>query len=175
MRELGEGINVASTGVDLLLVELLAGDLAGAEQEVKIDYDFLSQAGETYSLSTMAALLSRVVRDLGRDEQALEISLTAEQVSAEDDVESQARWRAARAPILARRGSLAQAEAMARQAVELSRQTDAPCLQGYCLSELAAVLGLADLSAQAASLRQEACALYAAKGDIVSAARLQLR
>ena len=38
------------------------------------DYEFLVRAGETYFFSTMAALLSSVVRDQGRDEDALVFS-----------------------------------------------------------------------------------------------------
>jgi hypothetical protein len=71
LRELGQGLNAAANGIDVLQVELLAGDLASAEREVMADLAFLERAGETFYLSTMAALLSRVVRDQGRDEEAL--------------------------------------------------------------------------------------------------------
>ncbi len=74
LRELGHGLNAASTGVDILLVELLAGDLDAAVREVMPDYEFLVRAGETYYMSTIAALLSRVLRDQGRDDEALVFS-----------------------------------------------------------------------------------------------------
>ena len=74
LRDLGQGVTAASTGLDLRRVELLAGDLANAEREVKADYELLVQMGETYFLSTMAALLARVVREQGRDDEALALS-----------------------------------------------------------------------------------------------------
>jgi len=90
LRDLGQGHYAASTGIELARVELLGGDLKFAEHEVRADMEFLSAKGETYFLSTMAALLARIVRDQGRDEEAFELSLASEQVTADDDVESQA-------------------------------------------------------------------------------------
>ncbi len=171
LRELGQGLNAAFTGIDLLMVESLAGDLAGAEREVRADYDFLERAGETYFFSTIAALLSRIVRDQGRDDEALAYSQTAERSSAADDVESQALWRSIRAPIVARAGNLPEAEALARSAVELSGQTDAPQMQADTLSELASVLMLAGRLDEARQAIESAVAIYLAKGDVVSAAR----
>ena len=171
LRDLGQGVNSASTGIDLLAVELLAGDLAGAEREVMADYAFLREAGETYFLSTIAAMLSRVVRDQGRDDEALVYSRVAEEFSSSDDVESLALWRSIRAPILARAGNLQEAEALAISAVELSRTTDAPQLQADTQYELAAVLKLAGRRDEARRAMQTALAIYAAKADLVSAAR----
>jgi tetratricopeptide (TPR) repeat protein len=171
LRDLGQGVNAASTGIDLLAVELLAGDLQGAEREIMADYEFLAGAGETYFLSTIAAMLSRVVRDQGRDEDALKLSKAAEEAAASDDVESQALWRSIRAPILARAGNLAEAESLARSAVELSQQTDSPQLQADTLSELASVLMLAGRLDEAREAIAKAISIYQAKGDIVSATR----
>jgi class 3 adenylate cyclase len=171
LRELGQGLLAASTGVDILLVELLAGDLAAAEREVVPDYEFLARAGETYYKSTIAALLSRVVRDQGRDDEALAYSTIAEAATAADDAESQALWRSIRAPIVARAGNLAEAESLARSAVELSKQSDAPQMRADTLFELAAVLMLADRLGEARQAIDTAIAIYEAKGDIVSAGR----
>jgi len=171
LRELGHGVSAASTGIDLLAVELLAGDLATAEREVMADYEFLGRAGETYVLSTLAALLARVMRDQGRIDEALALSKAAEEASAADDVESQALWRSIRAPIVARSGDLVEAERLARSAVDLSRQTDAPPLQADTLSELASVLDLAGRHAEAYAAIDAAISLYQAKGDRVSVAR----
>ena len=66
LRDLGSGVNAAQSVIDLLRVELHGGDLAAAEQQALEDYDFLARIGETYYLSTTAALLSRVVRDQGQ-------------------------------------------------------------------------------------------------------------
>src|SRR5262249_25882947 len=72
LRDLGSQVNAAAAGLDVARVEFLGGDLALAERELRADYALLADMGETYYLSTMAALLSRVLRDQGRDEEALE-------------------------------------------------------------------------------------------------------
>jgi ATP/maltotriose-dependent transcriptional regulator MalT len=169
LRDLGQGVNAASTGLDLARVELLGGDLALAEREVRADYDFLAKMGETYFLSTMAALLSRIVRDQGRDAEALALSETAEAATAADDMESQALWRAIRAPIVARSGNAELAEELARSALELVRQTEAPTLQADALCELASVLQLNGKTGEALQVIDEAIGLYRSKGNVVSA------
>jgi ATP/maltotriose-dependent transcriptional regulator MalT len=171
LRDLGQGVFAASTGVDLARVELLGGDLAFAEREVREDYALLAKMGETYVLSSMAALLSRLVRDQGRDDEALEFSKVAEEASAADDVESQALWRSIRAPIVARAGNTVLAEELARTALDMVRRTEAPCMQADALVELASVLRLAGKVSEAREALGEATALYTAKGCIVSATR----
>ena len=171
LHELGEGILAASTGIDVAYVELLGGDAALAEREVRADYNFLIDKKETYYLSTIAALLSRLVRDQGRDEEALALSLSAEQASAEEDSYSQALWRSVRAPILARAGDLAAAERLARTAVELVHGTETPMLQADALLELASVLRIGNNPAGARQALIEAAALYRAKGNLVLAAQ----
>ncbi len=69
------------------------------------------------------------------------------------------------------RGRLDEAESLARSAVELSQQSDAPQLQADALSELAAVLLLAGRLDEARQPIDDAIATYRAKGDVVSAAR----
>jgi ATP/maltotriose-dependent transcriptional regulator MalT len=171
LRELGQGLTAAATGIDVLQVELLAGDLVSAEREVKADYEFLARKGETYIMSTMAALISRVVRDQGRDDEALLYSRIAETTTADDDVDSLALWRSIRGPIIARAGRLDEAEQLARSAVELSLQSDAPQLQADTLSELAAVLKLTGRVDEARQAIDSAIKTYRAKGDIASTAR----
>ena len=171
LRDLGQGVFAASTGLDVARVELHGGDLAIAEREVRTDYEFLVRMGETYFLSTMAALLARLARDQGHDDEALALTQTAEQATAVDDIESQALWRMVRAPILARRGEIAQAEELARSAVDLVRGTEAPMLQADALAELAAVLRAADRPDEAQRTIAEAIALYEAKGNRVAAQR----
>lgn len=171
LRDLGQGVYAASTGIDLARVELHGGDLELALREVQADCDFLAGKGETYFLSTMAALLARLARERGDDAQALAFSMTAEQATADDDTESQALWRMVRAPILARTGDLAQAEELARSALALVRQTESPMLQADALAELAEVLHLARRGDEARATIAEAKAIYDAKGNRVAARR----
>jgi Flp pilus assembly protein TadD len=171
LRDLGQGVNAASTGMDVGRIEWLAGDLVTAEREVQADLDFLAQRGETYFLSSMAAQLSCIVRDLGDDARALELSLTAEQAAAEDDTVSHILWRVARAPLIARTGELAEAESLVRRAIELARSTDAPIFLADALVELGAVLSGSGRGEEARAAIDEAIALYGEKGDTVSITR----
>ncbi|MEQ1805320.1 MAG: AAA family ATPase [Burkholderiaceae bacterium] len=170
LRELRQGVHMASTGLGLAQIELLAGDLATAERELRPDYEFLARMGETYYLASAAALLARLVRDLGRDAEALELLSVAESAAAADDVQAQAEWRSVSAPIAARGGDLPRALILAQEAVRLAQQTEEPILQANCLVELAAVQRLGGRVALANEACQAAAALYAAKGDCVSAA-----
>lgn len=171
VQDLGDAVQAAATGNALARIELLAGDLAGAEREVCADYEFLVRIGEGYLLSTMAALLARIVRDQGRDAQALNLSRVAEEAAAADDVDAQILWRSVRAPIVARSGDLVEAEVLARTALELANGTEDPISQADTLSDLAEVLHLAGRTDEACRAAHDASARYLAKGDVVSAAR----
>ncbi len=171
LQELGQGVSAASTGIDLASVELLAGDLAGAEREIRADREFLQRAGETYFLATLEGMLARLVRDQGRDDEALELTRSAEASAAEDDVDAQVLWRIVRAPILARQGLADAAIALAREALALARGAEAPAMRADALKELAATLRVAGREDEAAAAIDEAIALCEAKGDRISAAR----
>jgi len=171
LDDLGQGMHAASSSMDLAVIELLAGNAAAAERELRRDYQVLEAMGETYYLSTMAALLARAVREQGRDEEALALTRTAEAIAAEDDVDAQVLWRATRAPILARGGAHDEAEALAREALQRARETEFIMLRAESLVELAAVLRCAGRDGAGAAL-EEAVAAYGAKGDVVSGARV---
>ncbi|MGA0612026.1 AAA family ATPase [Caldimonas sp. KR1-144] len=174
LQDLGQGVHVASSSLDLAVIELLAGEPAAAERELRPDYAVLESMGETFYLSTMASLLARAVREQpGRDDEALALTRMAESNAADDDVDAQVLWRSTRAPILARAGDAQQAEALGRAAVELARSTDVPVLLAESLAELATVLQHAHRADEACALLDEALAIYVAKGDTVSSARVQ--
>jgi ATP/maltotriose-dependent transcriptional regulator MalT len=171
LDDLGSTVNVATTSFDLGMIELLADDPAAAERALRADYDTLVQLGATYLISSMGAILARAVRAQGRDDEALELTRAVETAADDDDVDAQVLWRSIRAPILARAGQLAEAEAMARSAHEKASRTEMPSLRGYALTELASVLQLAARIEEARATLGEATAIYENKGDIVSAAR----
>jgi len=157
--------------IDLLQVELQGGDLAAAEREAREDYEFLIQIGEKYYLSTAAGLLARVVRDQGRDDEALVFSEVAEQAAAPHDFESQALWRSARAPILARRGRRTEGEELARAAVSAVRNAESPHLAADALIELASVLQIVGKIDEARDAGREAVELYKRKGCVYAVTR----
>jgi len=169
LRSLGDGVAAAQTAVDLARVALLSGDLAAAEAEVRADQAFLSASGEAYILSSVSGVLARLVRAQGRDDEALQFTRDAEAAAASDDVDAQVQWRAVRAPIVARQGDLVTAEALAREAVRLAADTDAPLLRAEAQADLADVLALAGRRDDAGQAYAEAATLWERKGDRVSA------
>jgi len=173
LRDLGQGVRAASASSDLAMVELLAGDPAAAEREVRPDCEMLENMGETYFLSNMAAVLARAVREQGRDDEALEITRLAEKSAAPDDIDAQVVWRCVRAPILARAGALEEAETLVRAAVDMARQTEAPDLLASAWAELATVLELRGQKHEARQALDEALKIYEAKGDRMAARRLR--
>jgi tetratricopeptide (TPR) repeat protein len=171
LRDLGQAVRAASSSLDVAIVELLAGDAAAAEREIRPDCEMLQGIGETYFLSSMAITLARAVLAQGRDEDALTWIEAAEGLAAEDDIDAQSESRCVRALVLARKGSLVEAEALVRKGVELAAQLETPALKGSSLSDLAAVLLHAKRPDEARQALAEAIAVYAAKGDTSSVAR----
>jgi tetratricopeptide (TPR) repeat protein len=172
LEDLGSNVLAASLSLDSHAVELLAGDPAAAERELRRDYDALDRMGEKYLLSTIAGLLAQVLCAQGRYEEANEMCMITASVAAEDDAQSQALWRSVRAKVLARRREDAEhAVALAREAVEILRSTDAIVWQADALVDLAETLAATGDDAEAARALDEAATLYELKGSPVAAGR----
>ena len=114
LEEVGCSVVAASTSQQSCRVELLAGDPAAAERELRRDFDELSEMGERYFLSTAAGELARAVYAQGRYVETEELTRIAEELSADDDVTSQALWRSVRAKALAAAPGRRRAGARAR-------------------------------------------------------------
>ena len=128
--------------------------------------------GERYHLPTVAALLAKIIRDQGRDDDAVPFLTSAEQLSSPSDVSTQAFWRAVRAPILARQGRFEEAEELARAAVAMLRETESIGFEADALVELATVLSLSAKRDEALEVIDQAIALYEKKGNAVALGRV---
>jgi class 3 adenylate cyclase len=166
--EIGATLYSAGMSLQSAVVELLAGDTEAAERELRRDYEALERMGEHYLRSTVAANLALLLCRQGRYQEAATFAAVAEEIAGEDDVESQALWRSAKALILSRGEEGEAAEATARAAVELLRRTDALGQIADALVVQAAVFEeLGKLSERGEAL-DEAASLYALKGNVVS-------
>jgi ATP/maltotriose-dependent transcriptional regulator MalT len=157
------------------LVELLAGDPAAAEREVRVGVETAQAIGDTMSLSELAALHARTLAACGRDDEAFEQTRLSESVASAGDVITEASWRAVRAEVLARRGELDAAERLAREAVRMADETDLLPMRGDVHASLAAVLELAGRLDEATEECGIARGLYEAKGAVAAAERLEAR
>jgi class 3 adenylate cyclase/tetratricopeptide (TPR) repeat protein len=172
LEEFGRSVVAASTSQQSCRVELLAGDPVAAERELRRDFVVLEEMGERYFLSTAAGELARAVYAQGRFAEAEELTQLAEELSADDDLTSQALWRSVRAKTLARRGVDEGAQKLAREALGLLEGTDALILQADALEDMAHVLELVG-SDGARRCLGEALERLERKNDVVSVERVR--
>jgi tetratricopeptide (TPR) repeat protein len=173
LDELRAGIHALSTSLDAARVELLAGDPAAAEQLLRRDFDALTAIGERYSLSSVAGLLAHAVERQDRVDEAEQITRIAEEISAPDDLDAQAIWRGARARVLARKGRYPEAEALAREAVEMRARVDTLVDRVDAFMDLADVLRRAGDRPGSDAVLREALIAASSKGDVVAERRIQ--
>jgi len=170
-EELGRVVALASLCGPLRSgIELLAGNQPAAESILRASCETLQRLREESYLSTRAAELAEVIYGQGRYLEAEEWADVSERHAASDDVSAQILWRAVRAKLLARRGALAEAESLARDAVGRAEATDALNQHARALLDLAEVLRLDGRNDEAAAAGGAALALYARKGNLAAAA-----
>ncbi|MGA9715394.1 MAG: adenylate/guanylate cyclase domain-containing protein [Aeromicrobium sp.] len=171
LEDMGRTPIAASTSLDSCAVNVLAGDPAEAERDLRRDYAALEGMGEKYMRCTVASELARALIEEGRDAEAEHYTEIARELAAVDDLSAQVLWRSVRARAMARRGQQTDAVALAREAVALLRGTDSLVAQADALCDLAEVLMADAQSADASAALAEALGLYERKGDLASAAR----
>jgi predicted ATPase/DNA-binding SARP family transcriptional activator len=98
-------------------VELMAGDPAAAERELRQGHEALVAMGERGYRSSLVTYLAEAVCAVGKFDQALRLTEEAGALTGADDLGSQARWRAVRARVLARLGQFPAATRLADEAV----------------------------------------------------------
>jgi class 3 adenylate cyclase/tetratricopeptide (TPR) repeat protein len=168
--ELGMVLHRAVRSIEASTIELLAGDAAAAERELRTGYRMLEEIGDVHLRPTVAAYLAAVLAQEGRSAEAEDLASFAESHTWEDDIVTQVMWRVARARLPASVVEAAEAERLAREAVELAAPTDFLDLQATALLALARVLQEAG-SPEAADAAAEARAVYERKGNIVGVRR----
>ncbi len=152
-------------------VEVLAGDLAAAERELRGSYSQLEQLGERAFLSTIVAMLARVLCDQERFDEAEHYAKISAESALREDLASQVMWRSARARVLAARGEAVEAEQLAREAVELANRTEWLDLHADAWMDLAEVLKAGKRAVDARECVSQAASLYEQKGNLVSGTR----
>ena len=148
-------------------VELLAGDAAAAEPELRWVCEHYERAGEFGFLSSAAPLLAETILAQGRVEEALLLTeqWRADDLTVPEDADAHIEWRRVRAKALAHLGMLEEAERLSREAVAIASSTDALWLRAGALADLGEVLRLADRPQESRVALEEAIRLYEAKGD----------
>lgn len=169
----GELLTLATDSISEGLVELLAGQLTAAERILRRAYDLLVRRGGASSQANVAAMLTRVLLDQGRDDDAEQLTRVCEEVAAAGQLDTQIKWRQYRAIALARHGRRAAAEVLARAAVKLAAASEQLDSEAEALADLAEVLRLRGKRSSAARLAKRALRLYEQKRNRIAAARVQ--
>jgi tetratricopeptide (TPR) repeat protein len=151
-------------------IELLAGDPERAEEEVRAALAHDDPERLHIQFPERSALLGEAVLARGNVSEAIRHTETSERFAAPDDVYTQVGWRRVRAQAVALDGRLAEAAALAAEAVRLAETTDSLDLQGDAWLSRAHVARLgADGDPEEAAMR--AAALYERKENLAALER----
>lgn len=126
MDELSWTFQASLTSLDPGPIELLAGDPAAAEHELRRDFDALDPLKERNCISTVAAILADALYGQDRLDEADQMSAFSAEVAAPDDLTTQFLWRGVRGKLLARMTRVEDGLAMLREALALTRRSDEP-------------------------------------------------
>ncbi len=174
LTEQGVQMRVANTlGHDSVYVELLAGNPAGAVEFGEEGCRIYEELGEQGFYSTAAGLLAQAFCELGELDKADAWADRAAELGASDDAITQMLWRQVRAKVLARRGEHAEAQRLAREAIEIGEKTDMLEQKADALFDLGDVLELAGEDPRAEF--EQALERYERKGIVVMAERVRER
>jgi len=174
-EDLGLAVQAASSSQVASLIELLAGDLAAAEAQLRHAMGLLEQLGERNYAVTAAAQLARVRLAQGDEQEAERLAEHARGAGASDDIMVQVLWRDVLGRLAAARHDPPAAERLCLEAVDLAEATDFPDLRDLALLDLAEVLQAAGDAAGAAGALTRALRIHEAKGNVLGAKETRRR
>jgi class 3 adenylate cyclase len=163
-EELGMTFRLATRALVPGTIEMLAGDPAAAERELRDGYATLEAMGEVGTRATIAAFLAEAVRAQGRLDDAEELTRLAEATSSREDVITEVTWRSVRARALAGRDQV-EAGVLAGEAWVAAKATDAPELQAAALKAQADVLAASGRDRESAEAVARARTILERKGN----------
>ena len=168
-RELGMRAFYGGSGNPHAGLQSLANDPVGAEQTLREALAELELLGDRSYSSTLLAQLGEALCEQGRLDEADDALDRAEFLSAPDDMLNVAWFPTLRAKVLARRGRLDEADALAREGLANSAGLKGHISQvAYAHEALAEVLRLAGRNEEARAEAERALALYERKGAVPS-------
>jgi class 3 adenylate cyclase/tetratricopeptide (TPR) repeat protein len=154
-------------------IELLAGETAAAEQQLRASAAAFDEIGAATSATTHRALLAEVVARLGRFEEATELARQVATEASSDDLIGQVLSRSALARVRVGEGSVREAVELADEARRLLADAEFPQLAITALTAGAEAATAADDGAGAQRLLAEARTIAEAKGAIANLAQLE--
>ena len=162
-QELGLATREAAGSQETGLIELLADDAIAAEKEFREGYERLQSMGQEAFAGTSAAFLAQALYLQGRYDEAEHFARISE-AAAEDEDMLKPEWAPTLARVLAKKGDLAGAESLAREAVAIAGETDDVLARGDAAIALGEVLRDVGKHAEAIPFVSDAVNIYVTKG-----------
>jgi tetratricopeptide (TPR) repeat protein len=156
-------------------IATMAGDHEAAAGYLRVYCDYLEAHDRLNNLSTYAPALGRSLCALGRPDEAESLALKGRTLGHEEDAATQALWRQVQARVLAMRGKHTDAQALAREAVDIIDRTDGLNFQGDALCDLAEVLAAAGRNSETAAALGQAMDRYERKRNLAMMRRVRER
>ncbi len=164
--ELGLQVVLARMAREAGSIELLAGDPAAAERELRVGYDDLDRMGNWGYLTSIGIRLSDALFLQGRLGEAKEVVDRVASLAVTEDVDVQVGCRRLWAKILADGGRTQEAQRLLEEAIALAMDTDFTIDQAELLTDQADVLAVVGRLDEAQAARDEAVRLYRQKGAL---------
>jgi len=152
-------------------IEVLDGRFDEAETALRASCEACLRANASAMLASFSAKLADVLYALDRLDEAETWCGTSRNTARQDDRDAQSWWRSVESKLAARRGDIAAAEQLAREAVEIVEQTDALNHRAKVWLDAAEVLRAAGRDAEASEAARRGISLYELKGNQVAAKR----
>ncbi len=124
-------------------------------------------------LSTRAAELAEVLYLQGRYGEAEDFTRISEEMGAGDDVETQAKWRAVRALVFARKGKVAEARELGQEAAARAETTDFLYLLGDVYFYVGEAALLSNAVSTAVIAYKKSLSFHEQKGNVPSANKVR--
>jgi class 3 adenylate cyclase len=154
-------------------IELLAGEAAAAEQQLRESSAAFDEIGAATSATTHRALLAEVVARLGRLDEATELARKVAADASPDDLIGQVLSRTALARVRLGEGSVHEAVELTAEARRLLADAEFPQLAITALTAGAEAAAATDDGLEAGRLLAEAREIAEAKGATASLAQLE--
>jgi class 3 adenylate cyclase/tetratricopeptide (TPR) repeat protein len=171
LNERGLALVAAYSTLTAWRIEMLAGDDAAAERVARQGCEQLDRLGEHSWLSTQSCQLADSLYTLGRYEEAEQWALRGLGLGSKDDLATQHAGLRVRSRLLARKGDISAAFALAEELNRLSETSDDPRDPGDAALNLAEILYLTGDPARAEEMTQRAIDWYQRKESAAYVAR----
>ncbi len=174
-EELGMVLETATVSQALGVVEMLAGDPARAEADLRDDRRVLEERRGGGYLASTDLVLAVVLDALGRFDEAMDIVVRMDPLIPADDLVGRTQLASLKVHALMRERRYEEAEEEARGAVTAGRGSDRYDILPRALVDLADVASSMGRSQQAVDLLEQARTLHVAKENAASLADVDRR